>query len=121
MYRQDDLEFIIIVVVIIGGQGDRSCRVGRAARFFGTQTGYYCSARVITASLQANARKFGQRGCCLKCFTVWLSHAHYVSHSVSSCFHRVLLLFAAEPSFSVTGLLSKQPLNLEALANRGFT
>lgn len=30
-------------------------------------------------------------------------------------------LFVLEPSFSVTRLLSKQPLNLEALANRGFT
>ncbi len=71
------------------GQGDHSCWVGRSVQFFGIETGYYCPARVITASLQANARKFGQRGCCLKCFTVWLSHAHYVSYSVSSCFHRV--------------------------------
>lgn len=41
---------------------------------------------VITASLQANARKFGERGCCLKCFMVWLSHGHYVSRSVCRVF-----------------------------------
>lgn len=62
------------------GQGDHSCWGGWSDQFFGIENSYSCPSWVITAS---------QCGFFLKCFTVWLSHTHGVSYSVSSCFYGV--------------------------------
>lgn len=67
--RQTNPEFKIIVVLIIGGQRDGSCRVGRSILLFGVEASSYCPVWVINGSLQAKARKFGQPHSCLKCFT----------------------------------------------------